>query len=78
VNKLLLKKAEMDLPADNTIDVHSKLREIVIPAFISVIGTFIPLFPSNPTNMTLPSRDSGVFLYMGWRFLSGDIPYKDV
>jgi 4-amino-4-deoxy-L-arabinose transferase-like glycosyltransferase len=28
--------------------------------------------------MTLPSRDSGVFLYMGWRFLSGDIPYRDV
>lgn len=28
--------------------------------------------------MTLPSRDSGVFLYMGWRFLNGDIPYRDV
>lgn len=28
--------------------------------------------------MTLPSRDSGVFLYVGWRFLNGDIPYKDV
>lgn len=28
--------------------------------------------------MTLPSRDSGVFLYAGWRFISGDIPYKDI
>ncbi len=28
--------------------------------------------------MTLPSRDSGVFLYVGWRFLNGDIPYRDV
>src|SRR5512133_129106 len=28
--------------------------------------------------MTLPSRDSGVFLYVGWRLLSGDIPYRDV
>ncbi|MCI0608543.1 MAG: glycosyltransferase family 39 protein [Anaerolineae bacterium] len=28
--------------------------------------------------MILPSRDSGVFLYVGWRFLNGDIPYKDV
>jgi 4-amino-4-deoxy-L-arabinose transferase-like glycosyltransferase len=28
--------------------------------------------------MTLPSRDSGVFLYMAWRLLNGDIPYRDV
>jgi 4-amino-4-deoxy-L-arabinose transferase-like glycosyltransferase len=28
--------------------------------------------------MTLPSRDSGVFLYVGWRFLNGDMPYRDV
>ena len=28
--------------------------------------------------MTLPSRDSGVFLYVGWRLLNGDIPYRDV
>ena len=44
----------------------------------SVSGTIIALFPSNPANMTLPSRDSGVFLYVGWRFLNGDIPYRDV
>lgn len=36
------------------------------------------LFPSNPGNMTLPSRDSGVFLYVGWRLLMGDVPYRDV
>ncbi|HSK88643.1 MAG TPA: glycosyltransferase family 39 protein [Anaerolineales bacterium] len=45
---------------------------------ISAVGTIIALFPGNPGNVTLPSRDSGVFLYMGWRFLSGDIPYRDV
>jgi hypothetical protein len=28
--------------------------------------------------MTLPSRDSGVFLYVGWRFLNGDMPYRHV
>lgn len=28
--------------------------------------------------MTLPSRDSGVFLYIGWRLIKGDIPYRDV
>ena len=45
---------------------------------MSMIGTMIALFPSNPNNMTLPSRDSGVFLYMGWRLLKGDVPYRDV
>src|SRR6266542_4018262 len=56
----------------------SGFRESVVPALISAIGTFIALFPSNPNNMTLPSRDSGVFLYVGWRFLNGGIPYRDV
>jgi dolichyl-phosphate-mannose-protein mannosyltransferase len=51
---------------------------MVIPGLISVTGTFLSLLPGNPNNMTLPSRDSGVFLYVGWRFLSGDIPYRDV
>ncbi len=59
-------------------DANFNPREIVIPTFISIIGTIIALLPSNPNNMTLPSRDSGVFLYVGWRFLSGDIPYRDV
>lgn len=45
---------------------------------VSFIGALIALLPSNPNNMTLPSRDSGVFLYVGWRWLNGDIPYKDV
>src|SRR6185369_6931738 len=54
------------------------LKEIAVPALASLIGAMIALFPSNPVNMTLPSRDSGVFLYVGWRFLSGDIPYRDV
>jgi hypothetical protein len=44
----------------------------------SFIGALLALYPSNPINMTLPSRDSGVFLYVGWRWLNGDIPYRDV
>jgi hypothetical protein len=68
----------MNVPPDRNIGVHSKIREIVIPAVISVSGTIISLFPGNPNNATLPSRDSGVFLYTGWRFISGDIPYRDV
>lgn len=58
--------------------VHSKIRGIAIPAFVSLIGTLISLFPGSPNNATLVSRDSGVFLYVGWRLISGDIPYKDV
>ncbi|HLO17415.1 MAG TPA: glycosyltransferase family 39 protein, partial [Anaerolineales bacterium] len=45
---------------------------------MSILGTVVALFPNNPANMTLPSRDSGVFLYAGWRFLNGGIPYRDV
>jgi hypothetical protein len=55
-----------------------RLHELILPTLISIIGSLVVLFPSNPVNMTLPSRDSGVFLYVGWRLLSGDIPYKDV
>ena len=74
----MLRNAEMNVPADRNIGVHSKIRHILIPALISFSGTLIALFPGNPNNATLPSRDSGVFLYTGWRFLSGDIPYRDV
>jgi hypothetical protein len=56
----------------------SWLQKTMLPIAVSLIGTLIALFPSNPVNMTLPSRDSGVFLYMGWRLLSGDVPYRDV
>ena len=57
---------------------HINLRRSFLPFFISVLGTLIALFPSNPDNMTLPSRDSGVFLYVGWRLIKGDVPYRDV
>lgn len=56
----------------------ARIRENVLPIFVSIVGTILVLFPSNPDNMTLPSRDSGVFLYVGWRFLNGEIPYRDV
>jgi hypothetical protein len=35
------------------------------------------LIPVTPTNMPVASRDSGVFLYSGWRLINGDIPYVD-
>jgi hypothetical protein len=38
------------------------------------------LIPSSPVTQTFPdtSRDSGVFLYVGWRVLNGAIPYLQV
>jgi hypothetical protein len=63
---------------DSQFSTTSKFRETVLPIFISLMGTLIALFPANPGNVTLPSRDSGVFLYAGWRFLNGEIPYRDV
>jgi hypothetical protein len=59
-------------------DQKTALQETIIPSFTALLGTIIALFPSNPASMTLPSRDSGVFLYVGWRFLNGEIPYRDV
>lgn len=54
------------------------IRRILTPLVLSVSGALIALFPNNPNNVTLPSRDSGVFLYVAWRFLNGEIPYRDV
>ena len=68
----------MDASFTTKTRVSSPLQKIYSPVLASLIGTLITLFPSNPNNMTLPSRDSGVFMYVGWRFLRGDIPYRDV
>jgi len=64
--------------SEQGINKTTSLQNVVIPILVSILGTIIALFPSNPNNMTLPSRDSGVFLYVGWRFLNGAIPYRDV
>lgn len=47
----------------------SPTGQTLYPVLVSLPGTIIAVFPGNPGNMTLPSRDSGVFLYMGWRLL---------
>lgn len=68
----------MSSSSNQKIDTRNHLQNIIIPVLVSILGAVIALFPSNPNNMTLPSRDSGVFLYVGWRFLNGDVPYRDV
>jgi 4-amino-4-deoxy-L-arabinose transferase-like glycosyltransferase len=59
--------------------IHSKSRIFLAAeiAFILIISAVI-LLPINPINMRFAGRDSGVFLYTGWRILNGEIPYRDV
>lgn len=43
-----------------------------------MMGTLCVLLPVSPMNMPYTYRDSGVFLYVGWRILNGELPYRDV
>lgn len=36
------------------------------------------LLPYSPAQRPVPSRDSGVFSYVGWRITQGELPYRDV
>lgn len=36
------------------------------------------LIPNSPIFTPIPTRDPGVFLYVGWRILNGELPYRDV
>ncbi len=45
---------------------------------IVLIGVLIVLLPISPLNIIQPARDSGVFLYIGWRMLQGEIPYRQL
>jgi hypothetical protein len=42
------------------------------------IMVLLVIVPVSPANMPVARRDSGVFLYTGWRLLEGDVPYLDV
>ncbi|MBK9926799.1 MAG: glycosyltransferase family 39 protein [Anaerolineales bacterium] len=63
---------------DDTNRENTILKGTILPALLSLVGAIIALYPNNPNNVPVPSRDSGVFLYIGWRILNGDIPYRDV
>jgi 4-amino-4-deoxy-L-arabinose transferase-like glycosyltransferase len=43
-----------------------------------VASALIVLLPISPLILPAPSRDSGVFLYVGWRILNGEIPYLHI
>lgn len=45
---------------------------------IVFLSTLSVLLPSNPAYSPFTYRDSGVFLYTGWRILNGEIPYVNI
>ncbi|MEM3486119.1 MAG: glycosyltransferase family 39 protein [Candidatus Methanomethyliaceae archaeon] len=45
--------------------------------FIALL-TLIVLLPISPLYISSIGRDSGVFLYTGWRIINGEIPYRDI
>ncbi len=52
----------------------ARLRDLALVA----VSALVVLLPISPLVMPLANRDSGVFLYMGWRILHGEIPYLHV
>ena len=59
----------------------SFLRKIVDKTWdklLPFLGALCVLLPTSPLNMQLVYRDSGVFLYTGWRILNGALPYRDI
>jgi 4-amino-4-deoxy-L-arabinose transferase-like glycosyltransferase len=59
------------------LNVIRKLIERLWDKLLVICGVFFVLGPTSPWNMPLTYRDSGVFLYAGWRILNGEIPYRD-
>ena len=45
---------------------------------LACCGAIAALLPSSPLLMPFTYRDSGVFLYIGWRILHGEVPYRDI
>jgi hypothetical protein len=55
-------------------NIVNKIWETVF-VFCGVVSV---LLPTSPLNMPITYRDSGVFLYIGWRILNGELPYRDI
>ena len=53
----------------------NKQRLFLIAWGILIAGILIP---NTPLRREIPTRDSGVFLYIGEQILNGEIPYRDV
>ncbi len=55
-----------------------KLEQKWVSLPLSLLASLFAVLPLNPLIMTFASRDSGVFLYIGWRILNGEVPYLDI
>ncbi len=55
----------------------SFIRSISNKVFV-MFGSLFVLLPVSPLNSHSIDRDPGVFLYVGWRILNGELPYRDV
>lgn len=51
---------------------------ILCQLLLIIGGVLLIMLPINPNAMPLTYRDSGVFLYTGWRILHGEVPYIQV
>lgn len=54
------------------------LRRQYILILLTVLFSLVVLLPLFLQPLALPPRDSGVFLYTGWRIIEGDLPYRDI
>jgi len=52
-------------------------KQTVLLILLGLLVTIV-LVPTTPTRWAIPSRDAGVFLYIGEQILNGKIPYRDV
>ncbi len=57
---------------------YKNLFTWVSESFVVLLGSLFVLLPISPANAAYSYRDSGVFLYMGWRILHGEVPYIHV
>ncbi|MGC1378133.1 MAG: glycosyltransferase family 39 protein [Anaerolineales bacterium] len=51
---------------------------IALEILLIICLVLVVLIPASPARQPFPSRDSGVFLYVGWRILNGELPYLNV
>lgn len=54
-----------------------KSARVTTSTLLVALSLFV-LLPASPWNMPYPYQDSGLFLYIGWRLLEGEVPYRDI
>jgi 4-amino-4-deoxy-L-arabinose transferase-like glycosyltransferase len=52
--------------------------DLIFDKLMVLAGVLLVMIPTSPINSPYAERDSGVFLYTGWRILNGELPYVDV